>query len=315
MTLSIDYEEIAEEIFREQNEVRKNPQGYIEKLQNSLKYYKDNILYKDYENPIKTSEGAEAVKDAINFLKNQKPVQELIYSKDIGLSGNFQNNSFKNKKKFFPKDDKYNVVIDFQTFLRLNYEEQYKDLIDDIGPKGLVTHEGTEIKNIYNRLEQYCDWDGVIAENIDFGFKIPENIVMNMIIDDGDENRYQRLNLFYPEFKYVGIAVGPHKEFEFCTVIEYAYNIREIGTDYLNVDEFINKYRKLYDKGENKNKDEIKNPFQEGDADAPDNTISLRVEKEEKEIEGQIVKITKKIFSLDDDTQHIVEFRGKNEKE
>lgn len=277
MTLSIDYEEIAEEIFREQNEVRKNPQSYIEKLQNSLKYYKDNILYKDYENPIKTSEGAEAVKDAINFLKNQKPVQELIYSKDIGLS--------------------------------------CKDLIDDIGPKGLVTHEGTEIKNIYNRLEQYCDWDGVIAENIDFGFKIPENIVMNMIIDDGDENRYQRLNLFYPEFKYVGIAVGPHKEFEFCTVIEYAYNIREIGTDYLNVDEFINKYRKLYDKGENKNKDEIKNPFQEGDADAPDNTISLRVEKEEKEIEGQIVKITKKIFSLDDDTQHIVEFREKNEKE
>ena len=277
MTLSIDYEEIAEEIFREQNEVRKNPQSYIEKLQNSLKYYKDNILYKDYENPIKTSEGAEAVKDAINFLKNQKPVQELIYSKDIGLS--------------------------------------CKDLIDDIGPKGLVTHEGTEIKNIYNRLEQYCDWDGVIAENIDFGFKIPENIVMNMIIDDGDENRYQRLNSFYPEFKYVGIAVGPHKEFEFCTVIEYAYNIREIGTDYLNVDEFINKYRKLYDKDENKNKDEIKNPFQEGDADAPDNTISLRVEKEEKEIEGQIVKITKKIFSLDDDTQHIVEFREKNEKE
>ena len=277
MALSIDYEEIAEEIFREQNEVRKNPQSYIEKLQNSLKYYRDNILYKDYENPIKTSEGAEAVQDAINFLKNQKPVQELVYSKDIGLS--------------------------------------CKDLIDDIGPKGLVTHEGTEMKNIYNRLEQYCDWDGVIAENIDFGFKIPENIVMNMIIDDGDENRYQRLNLFYPEFKYVGIAVGPHKEFEFCTVIEYAYNIREIGTDYLNVDEFINKYRKLYDKNEDKNKDEIKNPFQEGDADAPDNTISLRVEKEEKEIEGQTFKITKKIFSLDDDTQHIVEFREKNQKE
>ena len=277
MTLSIDYEEIAEEIFREQNEVRKNPQSYIEKLQNSLKYYRDNILYKNYEIPIKTSEGAEAVQDAINFLKNQNPVQELIYSKDIGLS--------------------------------------CKDLIDDIGPKGLVSHEGVEIKNMYNRLEQYCDWDGVIAENIDFGFKIPENIVMNMIIDDGDENRYQRLNLFYPEFKYVGVAVGPHKEFEFCTVIEYAYNIREIGTDYLNVDEFINKYRKLYDKNENEKKDEIKNPFQDGDADAPDNTISLRVEKEEKEIDGQIFKITKKIFSLDDDSQHIVEFREKSDKE
>ena len=40
----MDYEEIAEEIFREQNEVRKNPQSYIEKLENSLKYYKDTKI-------------------------------------------------------------------------------------------------------------------------------------------------------------------------------------------------------------------------------------------------------------------------------
>ena len=277
MSISIDYEEIAEEIFREQNEVRKNPQSYINKLQNSLKYYCDNILFREGEIPIQTSEGVEAVKEAINFLQNQSPVQELVYSKDMGLS--------------------------------------CKDIVDDIGPKGLVTHEGTEIKNIYNRLEQYCDWDGAIAENIDFGFRIPENIVMNMIIDDGDENRYQRKNLFYPHFKYVGIAVGPHKDFTFCSVIEYAYNIREIGTDYLDVDEFISKYRNLYDKSGNKSKDEIKNPFQEGDADAPDNTVSLRVEKEEKEIDGQDFKITKKIFTLDDESQHMVEFREAVDKE
>ena len=274
----MDYEEIAEEVFREQNEVRRNPQSYIEKLEKSLKYYKDNILYKENEIAIETSEGAEAVKDAIDFLKNQNPVQELIYSKDIALS--------------------------------------CKDIIDDIGPKGLVSHEGTEIKNLYNRLEQYCDWDGVIAENIDFGFRVPENIVMNMIIDDGDENRYQRQNLFYPHFKYVGISVGPHRDFGYCTVIEYAYNIREIGTEYLNVDEFIKNYRQLYNNSnKNNNNGETKNPFQETDDDAPDNTISLRVEKEEKEIEGETYKITKKIFSLDDESQHIVEFREKAEKE
>ena len=105
------------------------------------------------------------------------------------------------------------------------------------------------------------------------------------------------------------------EDFGYCTIIEYAYNIREIGTDYLNVDEFINNFRKLYNKGENKNKNEINNPFQEGDLDAPDNTISLKVEKEEKDIEGQTFKITKKIFSLDDESQHIVEFREKAGKE
>ena len=273
----MDYEEIAEEVFREQNEVRRNPQSYIEKLQNSLKYYKDNILYKENEIPIETAEGVEAVQDAINFLKNQNPVQELIYSRDIGLS--------------------------------------CKDIVDDIGPKGIVSHEGTEIKNIYNRLEQYCDWDGAIAENIDFGFRLPENIIMNMIIDDGDENRYQRQNLFYPHFKYVGVSVGPHRDFGYCAVIEYAYNIRETGTDYLNVDDYIKNFRQLYKNNGNYNEEKPRNPFQETDDDAPDNTISLRVEKEEKEIEGQTYKITKKIFSLDDESQHIVEFREKAEKE
>jgi len=280
MSLKINYEEIEKEIFKKQNELRKNPKSYIEKLQNSLKFYNNYILLKEGEIPIPTYEGVEGVKNAINFLQNQNPVPELIYSKEISLS--------------------------------------CKDILNDIGPKGLVSHEGTEIKNIYNRLEQYCDWDGAIAENLDFGFKNPENIIMNMIIDDGDENRYQRKNLFYPDFKYVGIAVGPHRDYGYCVVIEYALNIREKGTQHINVDNFIkdNVKIKLEDennKEEENNKKIINNPFQDGDPDAPDNTISLRVEKEEKEVNGKIIKITKKIFTLDDDSQHIVEIEEPKE--
>ena len=278
---NIDYEGIEKEIYKEQNELRKNPKSYIEKLKDSLKYYQNNILSKDGEIPIPTYEGVEAVKDAINFLQNQKPVPELVYSKDISLS--------------------------------------CKDIIEDIGPKGLVTHEGTEAKNIYNRIKKYCEWDGVLAENLDFGFKKPENIIMNMLIDDGDENRYQRKNLFYPDFKYVGIAVGPHRDYGFCVAIEYALNIREKGSDHIDVDDFIKKNVKINigdddnNLNEKDNKKIINNPFQDGDPDAPDNTISLRVEKEEKEIHGKIIKITKKIFTLDDDSQHIVEIEEPQE--
>ena len=278
---NIDYEGIEKEIYKEQNELRKNPKSYIEKLKDSLKYYQNNILSKDGEIPIPTYEGVEAVKDAINFLQNQKPVPELVYSKDISLS--------------------------------------CKDIIEDIGPKGLVTHEGTEAKNIYNRIEKYCEWDGVLAENLDFGFKKPENIIMNMLIDDGDENRYQRKNLFYPDFKYVGIAVGPHRDYGFCVAIEYALNIREKGSDHIDVDDFIKKNVKINigddenNLNEKDNKKIINNPFQDGDPDAPDNTISLRVEKEEKEIHGKIKKITKKIFTLNDDSQHIVKIEEPQE--
>ena len=283
MSSKIDYRKIEEEIFNEHNKLRKNPKIYIQKLEKSLNFYQNNILSKENEIPIPTYEGINAVKNAINFLRNQEPVQELIYSKEMSLS--------------------------------------CKDLVNDIGPKGLVTHEGTEIKNIYNRLEKYCDWEGVIAENLDFGFKIPENIIMNMIIDDGDENRYQRKNLFYPDFKYVGIGVGPHRDYGICVVIEYAYNIREKGTQYIDVDEFIRKNVKLNfenENSENDNEDDnikkINNPFQDGEPDAPDNTISLKVEKEEKEVDGTIMKITKKIFTLDDDSKHIVEIEEPQEQ-
>ena len=276
MSTNINYQKIEQEIFKLQNEIRKDPQSYMEKLENSLKFYQNNILSRENEIPIPTYEGVEAVKDAITFLKNQQPVPELAYSKEISLS--------------------------------------CKDLINDIGPKGLVSHEGIENKNLYNRLEKYCDWDGAIAENLDFGFKIPENIIMNMVIDDGDENRYQRKNLFYPDFRYVGIGVGPHREYEICVVIEYAYNIREKGTQYINVDEFIKKHVKVNiekatdeNNSEEDNKKVINNPFQDGEPDAPDNTISLRVEKEEKEVDGKPMKITKKIFTLDDESLHIVE--------
>ena len=64
---------------------------------------------------------------------------------------------------------------------------------------------------------------------------------------------------------------------------------------------------------EEDNKKVLNNPFQDGEPDAPDNTISLRVEKEEKEVDGKVMKITKKIFTLDDDSQHIVEIEEPQE--
>ena len=106
--------------------------------------------------------------------------------------------------------------------------------------------------------------------------------------------------------------------------IEYAYNIREKGTQYINVDDFIKRNIKITNLNENEENNDnednyeeenqkIINPFQDGEPDAPDNTISLRVEKEEKEIDGTLIKITKKIFTLDDNSQHIVQIEEPQE--
>ena len=50
-----------------------------------------------------------------------------------------------------------------------------------------------------------------------------------------------------------------------------------------------------------------KNAFQEDDPDAPDNTVSVKIVKATKRIKGKNKKITKKIYTLDNGAQHIVE--------
>ena len=45
MSKTINYEEISKEIYQQHNILRTNPQSYIQKLENSLKYYKDTLKY------------------------------------------------------------------------------------------------------------------------------------------------------------------------------------------------------------------------------------------------------------------------------
>ena len=261
----LTFDDIEKDLFQLHNQLRQNPQSYIPKLKDYLKYFRNKIYHPPGEDPIQTYEGQDAFDDAISFLKSQKPVEPLELNEYITSACR---------------------------------EHAY-----DIGEKGLTTHEGTTTKNISERLEKYCEWDGACSESIDLGFKSAENILINLLVDDGVSNRYQRLNLFNPKFKYIGIAVGIHIEYGICVVIGYAMNIRPLGSEPKNMSESIQEYiQKTYN-----NKKKVKNPFQEEDIDAPDNTIAVNITKEKKVVGGKLKKITKKVFLLDNGAQHIVE--------
>ena len=260
-----NYAKIEDELFKLHNEIRKDPQSFIPKLKSVLTCFKGKIYHIPDEDPIQTFEGEEAVTEAIQFLKTQKPVNELTLNKEISLA--------------------------------------CKDHVEDIGPKGLTTHEGSDGKNLSERIEKYCEWDGALAENLEFGLKTPENIMLNLLINDGVKNRYQRLNLFHPEMKFMGIAVGPHKVYNICVVIGYARGVRNFGDEPADVSEFIQEYIK----NSLNNKKEIRNDFQEEEPYAPDNTVSVKIIKTTKLVGGKAKKITQKIFTLDNGAQHIVE--------
>ena len=263
----INYEEIESDLFQLHNELRTNHQNFIPKLRNLLPYFKDKIFALPGEEPIQTFEGISAVEEAIDFLKSQNPISELSLNDDI--------------------------------------KKACKDHIEDIGPKGMTTHEGSDGSNIGDRIEKYCEWDGAVAENMDFGFKKAENILLNMLIDDGVKERFQRNNLFNPMFQKIGISVGEHKLYGICTVVGYCKDVRPLGTEPNDVADFIREYIK-----NTMDKNKEKNIFQEEDPDAPDNTVSIKIEKKSKEIKGKIKKITKKIYTLDTGAQHIIEIEN-----
>lgn len=72
------------------------------------------------------------------------------------------------------------------------------------------------------RLERYGDWNGKIGESCDFGNHTARDVIISLIVDDGNSSKGHRGNLFSAEFKKVGISCSPHTEYKTCSVIDYA---------------------------------------------------------------------------------------------
>ena len=80
----LDYERIKKEVITESNRIRRNPKWYIPILEKYLENFDGNVLtIPEKEECIETQEGPSAYKEAIEFLKNQKPIPELEYNEEI----------------------------------------------------------------------------------------------------------------------------------------------------------------------------------------------------------------------------------------
>ena len=133
----------------------------------------------------------------------------------------------------------------------LIYDEEVsrasQELSDLMGKTG-----NTEDNNIEERISKYVDWDVAISENIDFGGFTGEDVIINLLVDDGVEDRSHRSNLFNTKIKYFGVGTSFHKEYDICTVIDYIGEILE----YTN-----NNRKKFVSNDNNKNNKKNNNDF------------------------------------------------------
>ena len=138
---------------------------------------------------IKTVEGVTAVDEAITFLKKVDPVPALSASRPLTLSA--------------------------------------RDHVKDLGPRGMTGHMGADNSQPADRINRYGTPTTATGEGITFGPVSARSIVIQLIVDDGVPGRDHRKDVFEPAYRIAGIAIGPHKFYEFMCVINFADQVHE----------------------------------------------------------------------------------------
>lgn len=185
---SSEYRELSRVVFKETNRLRANPKAYAAELRDVERRIKGGIYYpENSEVGVRMAEGKHAVREAIAEISTQGPRPVLRWSDALAKAALAH--------------------------------------VQDIGPKGLVSHESSSGQTLSERLKPVMAKEKftAIAENISFGLDQGRDVVAHLFIDDGVPGRGHRKNLLMKKLNYTGVACGYHKRYRDMCVAIYAY--------------------------------------------------------------------------------------------
>ena len=215
-----DYAEKSRTIFNLINKYRANPRELARHLERLKKYLdtSTNILSEPDKIQIQMVEGEEVFNEAINYLKSLRPLEPLQWEDALAASA--------------------------------------QEHVDDIGPKGLLLYQSSDGTEPEDRITKYGNYLESLGENIDFGPNDAIGVIVSLTLDDGEEERPHRDNLFKNDYKKIGIACGPHQtEFQMC-VMDLAYDFIPKGQEQQNMKNQVNNQKinkNMNDMNENEN--------------------------------------------------------------
>ena len=183
-----DYTLKAKTIFKLINDYRRNPKLLAKHLEKLLTYLDrtTNVLSEPEKIQIQMVEGEDVFKEAIAFLSKLPSLQPLEWDENLAQSA--------------------------------------LEHVNDIGPKGLLLYQSSDGTEPEDRIAKYGTFVDSLGENIDFGPNDAMGVIVSLTLDDGEQQRPHRENIFKQEYRKVGIACGPHKtEFQMC-VMDFAYD-------------------------------------------------------------------------------------------
>ena len=72
-----------------------------------------------------------------------------------------------------------------------------------------------------DRIGRFTEKEGRWGENIDYGVKSPEDVMLALLVDDGVADRGHRKNMYSEAFTKMGAATSSHPRYGQSTVIDY----------------------------------------------------------------------------------------------
>lgn len=258
---------MEEETFQWLNRARTNPLSLVVEFKELLSNFDGKELRDPRNNTsVMTVEGPEAVYEAIAYVKTLGQLHPLRLSKGLTQAS--------------------------------------RDHCYDIGPAGGASHAGSDGSSMAERIEKYLfhlqrygRWHRAISENISFNELTGKNIILQFIIDDGNESRSHRKNIFNPEYSdfyhsysFVGIGCGFHKSFDLICVMDLAGSYED-HLEMLQNRGGDRRTKQLPNQGNPAPQPSNRNTFydsprkQQGDVPNSMNAINFRVDEQQREFE------------------------------
>jgi hypothetical protein len=176
--------QFSKEVWKYHNEVRLNPSILIPFIEEDLNLFEGSTLNRPGKIPLCTNEGPSAWHEAIDFLRNQQPLNPISWNDSLESAAN--------------------------------------DHANDIGPNGIMGHTGSDGSSMTDRIDRHGNWESNVGENIAAGSETPQHVIKELVIDDGVSSRGHRTNIFKPEFKVIGVGAAQHTEYGSVCVLVYA---------------------------------------------------------------------------------------------
>jgi uncharacterized protein YkwD len=169
----------------EMTKIRMFPRAYAKYLRALGLRFEGTLWRLNRHVPIRTNEGRAAILEAAEFLEQVQPIPGVLQFSE-----------------------------------GLHYAA--RDHVLDQGPTGQTGHVGVDGSTFKERIHRYGQQESLIGEVINYGEETARMTVIQLVIDDGVPDRGHRKNIFNPNFKTAGAAIGYHKGYGAMTVVDMA---------------------------------------------------------------------------------------------